>query len=439
VGVPATVSSTGVAMWLAGNGGGLLGVVLANFIVGKPMRKLAETRSTITVTDMLTDIYQSDTLRYIAIPAILVWSIAFATSQWVSLGELCGLLLGIDYKQAVLVGALVVGIYSILGGNKGTALVSAIQMMIAMFACLLIVSIALNISGGLTKLNNDVMAIDPDILKLASGKYGSTWNFVSFLVIYGVGFLGQPQLIGKYFQIKDVKLLPKALGLAVFSAIPLQLIGIVGLTIFVKLNTGEMAPLARIDSAMPAFIMQYSNPIVGGLMVAACLAAIMTTIAILLMTSAGSLVNDIMAKWLKIDMSGNKGVLYSRLGVLAVTVISVFFAMNPAGNTFQLGSQAYGGFGAVFMPSVIASLRWRRSTKQGAFWSMLLGFLVVVIPSVLGIAGIWKWPFRLHVAAFGMIVSTVAMIVVSLLTPAQEKAFMPPTIKQLRNNAQKTV
>jgi Na+/proline symporter len=436
VGIPSTVSTTGVGFWLAGNGGGLLGIFLANFLIGKPMRKMAETRSSITMTDMVTDIYQSNTLRYIAIPAILVWSIAFTTSQWVSLGNLSALLLGVGYKEAVLVGALVVGIYSVLGGTKGTAIVSAMQMMVAMFACVLIIGIALNVSGGLTNLSNDVMAIDPDYMKLASGKYGSMWSFVSFLVIYGIGFLGQPQLISKYFQLKDTKLLPKALGLAVFSTIPLQLIGLVGLTILVKLNTGEMAPLARSDSAMSAFIMQYSNPLVGGLMVAACLAAIMTTIAVLLMTAAGSLVNDIMAKWMKIDMSGKKGLVYSRLGVLAITVISVYFAMDPTGNTFQLGSNAYGGFAAVFMPTIVASLRWRRSTKQGAFWSMLLGFAVVVIPSALDIAGVWRWPFRLHVAVFGMIVSTVAMIVVSLLTPAQEKPFLPPTIKQLRDNAQ---
>ena len=147
IGTPGTTYAQGLGVAAACGAGGVLGVVLANVLLGKSMRRLHNVCGSITITDLFVDAYQDKKFSYICIPVLLIVSTVFAAVQWQSIGTLLNTLLGIDYIKAVLLGVAVVTLYTILGGNKSTAVVGAVQVGVAMLACVYLVYAALKVSG----------------------------------------------------------------------------------------------------------------------------------------------------------------------------------------------------------------------------------------------------------------------------------------------------
>jgi Na+/proline symporter len=383
IGTPGTITQMGIPMWVWANMGGLVGIIVANWVLGKPMRRFAAMHDKITVTDMLIDIFKEPKIRYAAVPSLLVLSVANASIQWVAIGTLCSGLMGVSYETAVVIGVIVVALYTIAGGNKSTAVVSTVQIGIAMLAALYFVIRAFEVyGGGIAQLHNDLAAVNPEFVKV-SNQYFPPMLCFSYFFTYGIGVLGQPHIIVKFFQIKDEKLLPKAMFFSNFSMFCTFLVPIAIMVLTVKLHAGEIPPLNSADSAIPTFIASYCGPFAGGILVAACLSAIMSTGAPLLITSSSTLVNDIMQNWLNINCSGKKGVRYARGAMTIIILISLYFAMNPMGGIAQMSAAAWGGFGAIFGPAITAGVRWRRTTKQGALASMWSGFLIICVFTIL--------------------------------------------------------
>lgn len=134
-------------------------------------------------------------MRCICIITLLAAGTVYTAVQWQSLGTILNTLLGVDYIPAALIGVAVVSLYSILGGNKSTAVVSAVQIGIAMIACIYIFVTALRVNGGgLVKLVSDVAEVRPEMLEIRTSS-------LSFLIMYGLGYMGQPAIAVRYFQI----------------------------------------------------------------------------------------------------------------------------------------------------------------------------------------------------------------------------------------------
>lgn len=432
VGMAGTVSVSGVSTWIFGTVGALSGYVMTNLLLGRPMSRLSALHNQTNVPDMLEYIYRDTRLGYLAVPAILLIAIIFCSAEWASLGRLTHSLIGISYRQAIMISAVVVGIYAISGGNKSTAIVSAFQIGIAAVVCVILTIAAIRVSGGLKAMHDSVRSVNPELLN-PLGPNNSMWGkAISYLIIYSVGMLGQPQIIVKFFQIKSPKLLPKCLFMTTATFSVANLPAIVGLVAIEKIASGEMPAPESSDGIMAAFIGQFCDPVIGGLVVSACLAAIMSTIAALLLSASTSLVKVMLGDWLKIDMSGAKGVNFGRTGMLICLVISVALAMNPYADIFTMGAQAWGGYAAIFAPTVLFGLRWRRATKHGAFWSMLTGSIIYFACAVLNILSIRPWPYQIDFPVVALGVSIIAMIVVSLATPNEDKShFMPPSLAEI--------
>lgn len=431
IGTPGTTYAQGLGVAAACGAGGLIGVVLANLLLGKPMRRLHKVCGSITITDLFVDAFNDRRFSYICIPVLLIVSTVFAAVQWQSIGTLLNTLLGIDYIKAVLLGVVVVTLYTILGGNKSTAVVGAVQVGVAMLACIYLVYAALKVSGtSLTGLNEQIKAVDSGFLNMTNSGL-TTGAIVSYILLYGLGSVGQPSIMVRYFQLKDPRLLPKTLAAGAISMAITLLVPIVSLVMFMQVANGNIAALETADSCVPAFIGLFCGPFAGGLLVSACLAAIMSTAGALLISASSTLVKDIMDEWLHVDMSGRRGITYSRIATLLVIAVSTLIACFPSGGILQIGFAAFGAFGAVFAPSAVLALRWRRCTKQGALAGMVTAFAVVAVQTILNSTGIWVWPFTLHIGVVAMAINLVVCIVVSLMTPPQEKPFMPPTREEM--------
>lgn len=357
--------------------------------------------------------------------------------QWQCLGNLFSLL-GINYRWGVIIGVVVVAVYTNIGGNNGSSIVGAAQTVICVVVCIIVAIIACNACGGFTNMNLQFAAIDPGLVTATSDAYPLP-RCITFMIGNMAG-LGQPYLLVKYFQIKDTRALPKAMPMCMIGTFFTCIIVIIGVAMRVLTTNGTIGEIAHIDSMVPEFIAQVVNPssivgpIIGGLVIAAALSAIMSTASALTLNVSGSLVNDIWVKWLHHDTDSQKLVKLGRYASFAVTIVSCLLALFPSGTIFYVGFAAASMFGTAFAPAMIGGLRWRRSTKHGAFWSMLIGFLLHITLYILNSSGVMPWPLqgRVELNGFCMLFSAVLYIVISLLTPAQEKPLLPPKKSELK-------
>lgn len=433
LGVPGNVYRYGLGMWVAGVAvGGVGGTILANLVLGKPLRKYSDFHPATTITEILTGIFRDKRIRYIAIPVVLFGSIYFAVVNWVAIGNLLNGMMGMDYRVAVGVGLLVVLLYSVLGGNNATAAVSVAQVLIAMFASIYLAIIALHVSGGLTALNLDVARYDIGHLRVVFGNF-PTNLFFSYIILYSLGNLGQPQCAVKYVQIKDAKMYPKALLWSVVSHIStIVFVPLVGLTMFVQVNQGVVPEITMTDTVTPLFIRYFTHPAVAGLVVAATLSAIMSTGIALVQAASSSIVKDIMGDLLRVDCAGKKGVRYSQIVMIICLALSGVLALDPGSDLVTMGAAAWGIFAAVFTMPLILGLRWRRASRAGCFVGMLVSAILVIGVNALSIAGVWSWPFPVDVGLAGLILNAAIMIVAGLCGTPAERDFLPETKRKLK-------
>lgn len=406
---------------------GLVGIVMVNLFVGKPMRRYSENHDCTTMTAILTDMYKEQRLKYILVPTILLGNLFYAMSQWVAIGQLMVGLMNFDYKTAVVAGVIVTLLYTMIGGNNSNAIVNIFQMFVACAAGLYVVFLALYLSGGFVQLNLKLAAIDRGNVALFNDKF-SMWSFLSFSLLYNIGSLGAPASVMKIVQIRDHKLYPKCLFMSVISYLIIASVSIVGLFMMTQTAAGNVPMIESIDTVMPIYLNTFATPMIAGLVVAACLACIMSTGSSLIFTCSSSLVKDVMGDIFHLDCSGEKGVRYGQISVLAMTLISGWLALEPLGPIVDLAAQAWGLMASVITFPLLLGFRWRRATKQGALWGMIAGFLIVIGPFL----GLWKHPFELSSGVMGMLASGLVMIVVSLLTEYQEKDYLPPTPAEMK-------
>ena len=413
------------------------GCVLGNLLIGKPMRYISTKKNIVTPVDLLEEIYSYNKLRYVAVPMIIIASTVSASVQWQCLGNLFSLL-GLNYKWGVIIGVLVVAIYTNIGGNSGSAIVGAVQTIICVVSCIIVAVIAARACGGFTAMNTQFGAIDPGLVQAISQAYPLPRS-ITFMIGNMAG-LGQPYLLVKFFQVKDTRALPKALPLTIIGTFFTCIVVVIGVSMRVLEANGTIAGIEHIDSIVPQFVAQIVNPssiagpVIGGLVIAAALSAIMSTASALTLSVSSAAVKDVYIKWMHHeDMPAKKQVRASKLTGWVVIIISMLLALWPVGTIFYIGFAAATMFGTAFAPSIIGGLRWRRSTKYGAMCSMCMGIVHFVF-FVLNSTGVFPWPFngKLEMNGVMIVISVIVYIVVSLLTPAQEKPLLPAPEKELK-------
>lgn len=438
LGQPGACFSTGygqmISILLLGSS---MGMVVANILLAKPMHRMASLKKYNSALELLVDMYQENKLRYIVVPSIAIGSFVYATVQWVAIGRLFSTLgLGLSYNAAVIIGFVVIASYVIFGGNSTNSVVSIFQMFIAIFASVFIAFLAFHVSGGFTQMNIDLAAVDASMVSLL--KNIGPWTFFSYIILYTYGLFAMPHVSYKYMQLKETKLIPLCLVIGAASYWVTSMNPFGAFAMRVKAGTGQlsesvMASIAEsADTTIPHFMAQYASPLMTGLLTAACLACIMTTIASHVVLFSSAIVNDIGGGFLHKDVNTKGGVRAAQITSAIFMVVTMLLAFNPPAQMFTVVNVVNGLQCGVLAAPLLLGLRWRRATKQAAFISMVYAFFINLIPWILGTAGIWQWPLKLGYGAFSLVTTIPLMIVISLLTPKQEKPYMPPTVKELK-------
>jgi len=431
LGLPGYAYAAGIeAFWLAG---GLLLGTWANWLVSaKRLRTYSMTvDNALTLPEFISRRFndRSKSVQTISAFFILMFFLFYTSSGLVAGGKLFETVFGLDYTYAVIIGTVCVVSYTLFGGFLAVSWTDLVQGLL-MSAALLIVPIA-SMQGGFGQLSVDLSAINPELLTLWNSMDGKplSWIAIVSLVAWGLGYFGQPHILARFLATRSNADLTTARRIAViwtaismFGAI---LVGLVGL-IYVQGNLAE--GLADGEKIFMLLVNAMFHPVIAGILLAAILAAIMSTADSQLLVSSSALAEDFYKHLIKPDATTEQVMLVGRIGVILLSLLALSLAMSPDSSVLGLVSYAWAGFGAAFGPVLVLSLYWKRMNRNGALAGIIIGGVTIVIWKQLT-GGI----FDLYEIVPGIILATLSIIIVSLMTAKPEQV-VTDQYEQYQNN-----
>ena len=412
-----------------------VGTYLNWLIVAKRLRRYSASLGAITIPDFFSRRYgdKRHVLSCIAAVIILVFFIPYTASGFKAVGTLFNSLLGVDYHTAMIVGALVIIGYTVLGGFLAVSTTDLVQSVIMSIALIAVILFGVREAGGWGAVAENAAAL-PGYLNLtqgydaAAGQAGS-FGFLSIVstLAWGLGYFGMPHILLRFMAIRDENELKLSRRIAsvwvVISMFVAIVIGIVGYSVSVA---GKI-PLFTTSADSETVVVQLSNlmsqsgivfAVMAGVILAGILAATMSTADSQLLTAASSVSQDLMREFFGIKMSENASMLAARGTVAAIAVVGVILAWDPSSSVFRVVSFAWAGFGAAFGPVMLFALFWKRSNRQGALAGMVVGGAMVFIWKYLIAPMGGAWAIYELLPAF--IAASIAIVAVSLATQKPE-------------------
>jgi len=407
------------SIWLAG--GLLVGTWLNWLICAKRLRTYSITAdNSLTLPGFLSVRFQDNSklIQTISALFILLFFLFYTSSGLVAGGKLFETVFGLDYTYAVIIGTVCVVSYTLFGGFLAVAWTDLIQGL--MMSAALIVVPLVAIDGGWTELSSTLTTKNPELLNIwtsVSGEPLSTIAIIS-LVAWGLGYFGQPHILARFKASRSNKDIKTARRIAVIwtliSMTGALLIGLVGISYVDSNLAGNLADPEKIFMVLVNAVF---HPVVAGILLAAILAAIMSTADSQLLVSSSALAEDFYKKLFNKEATQQQIVNVGRFAVVAISILALILALNPKSSVLGLVSYAWAGFGAAFGPAILLSLFWRNMNRNGALAGIIVGGVTVVIWKQL--SGGW---FDVYEIVPGFILATISIIVVSLATGAPEEA-----------------
>lgn len=418
LGLPGAMYAAGLsAAWIAI---GLFIGAMANYLIVAPrLRVYTElARDAITIPDYFDKRFEdrSRLLRVISSLVIVVFFTLYTSSGLVAGGKLFETSFGLDYTWGLWVTAGVVLAYTMVGGFLAVSLTDFVQGCIMFVALVLVPVVALMNVGGLDGMTTTVRGIDPGLLDLFKG---ATAVSILSAMAWGLGYFGQPHIIVRFMAVRSVRDMPMTRNIGM-SWMLVTLIGALG-TGLAGLAYATRTGLEVTDPETIFILLSdvLFHPLITGFLLAAILAAIMSTISSQLLVSSSSLTEDFYAVFLRRNAPQKELVMVGRLAVLGVSLAAIYLAWNPENSVLGLVANAWAGFGAAFGPLVILSLTWKRMTRNGALAGIVVGaatVLVWIYAPVLADGG--KLSSVIYEIVPGFVFSFLAIVGVSLMGKA---------------------
>lgn len=416
MGLPGAVYTTGISsLWL---GLGLTVGAYFNYRLLAPrLRVYTEVANdSQTIPDYLENRFRDNSkmLRLVSGIIILVFFVLYVSSGIVAGGKLFEDTFGFSYTAGVVVTLSIVVIYSYYGGFLGVCLTDFFQGCL-MFITLIAVPIVTYMNIGLEPgtFINRVKSIDPALFDIFRGTSFAT--IIGFLA-WGLGYFGQPHIIVRFMAIKSVKELKSArrigIGWMVIGLLGAVGSGLTGLVYF----TGNNSPLQDPETVFLRLGDILFHPFLTGIILAAVLAAIMSTISSQLLVCTSSITKDFYLTFLNKEASEKQQMLIGRIALIIVAAFATIFAYMPNKTILDIVGQAWAGFGSSFGPVILVSLYWKRMTRWGALGGMIVGGLTVIVWITSGLSA------YLYEMIPGFLLSFAAVIFISLMTSEPDKS-----------------
>lgn len=407
LGLPGAVYASGLSeLWI---GVGLTAGAFLNwrYIAARLRRYTALANDALTIPDFLENRFgdSGHILRTISAIVILIFFTLYISAGLVGGGLLFQSSFGMDYTTALIVGAVVIVSYTFLGGFLAVSWTDFFQGILMFLTLLVVPMFVVVLVGGWGTVQTEVNAADSSNSAILQGM---TFLGMISLLAWGLGYFGQPHILARFMALRSETDVPRATLIGMVWMI-LALIGAVA-TGYMGIAYFADTPLENSETVLIELIRALFNPWVAGVLMAAILAAIMSTIDSQLLVSASALTNDFYKGMIRPNATDSELVWISRGAVAGISVLALVLALDPEAGVLDLVSYAWGGFGAAFGPLIILSLYWPRTTRNGALAGMVVGAATVIIWKQLS-GGL----FDVYELLPGFIFAGVAIVVASLL------------------------
>ncbi len=388
---------------------------MAAWVLAKRMRLLAELRGVITVPDAIGARYRSPTAQGLAAVAILIAIIGYMGTNLLALGIVVDAVFGTGFGWGVWLGTATVLAYSVSGGILAGVYTDLFQGSIKALASVLVFAYVLRLEGGVGGLSRVILAHDPAFLT-PWGKL-TPLAALSFFFVFGLGALGQPHVISKFYMLRNplhLKWYP-ALTTGALMLTLLLYFGI-GLAVKAEVAAGSLAPLLRADDATPQFLLHYTPVLLAGVVFAGVAAAIMGTVNAFMNVGAAAVVHDIP---IALGVRVSNELYWGRVATVVLTAIAAVVARYSGSLVAFLGIFGWGLFASTLVPALAIGLNWPGATRAGAIASILTGLAVTLTFETAAYFKLYSFPAGVTVSGLSLVLSLLVFFAVSVLTRRQ--------------------
>lgn len=400
---------------------------MAWYILGKRMRLLADAAGAMTVADAIYARYESKAASGLAGLATLVGIVLYMATQVLALGTIISFIFNISITAGVIIGMGVVVFYSIAGGILAGVYTDAFQGTIMAVASIVVFVMSLVVGGGMTNISRTIATTVFTGKDAALPQFIGPWGILTAMVgmswffCLSIGIVGQPHIVTKFYMIKDMR---KMKWGPLMAAIPGMITGLlfmgVGLVIRYLVLKGEIPPLSNPDDAISIFLLNYTHPVIAGIVFAGITSAVMSTCDSFINIAAAAAVRDLPFAFGK-KFSDKQELYYGRIAVLIISIFTVLAALGlGAQGIALLGAFGWGTFAAALAPALGIGLNWKRATKEGAVASIAIGLGLNVALEILKTLKIYTLPHGIYNGTFSLVVSIIVFILISYATSAPE-------------------
>src|SRR5699024_6321168 len=377
-------------------------------ILGKKFAIVTRRYKAVTMVDFLKERYQSKWVVLFSSISIIIFLFSAMAAQWIGGARLIESLTGMNYVSALFIFVVSVLFYVSIGGFRAVALTDAIQGSIMFVGTLILLIATVIAGGGLSNIMADLNAENPNLLTPFGAEGTLTPTYVSsFWILVGVGVVALPQVAVRAMSYKNSRSMHSALIIGTivvgFIMLNMHLIGVLARPILPGVEIG--------DKMMPLLALEVLPPWLAGIVLAAPMAAIMSTVDSLLLLVSSSIVKDLYLNYIEPKATHTR-VKRLSIGVTAILGIIVFvMALNPPELIIWLNLFAFGGLEAAFIWPIIMGLYWKKGNKYGALASMIVGVGLYVLSDLF-----YPEPLGMHSVVLPTVLAFFAYVMVSLGT-----------------------
>ena len=363
---------------------------------------------------------------------IIIFFIPYTASGFSACGKLFSTLFGMDYLTAMLLSAAVIVIYTVMGGFLAASFTDLIQSIIMTLALVVVLGFGVTQAGGVEAVLDNARSLTDylSLIRIHDPATGGSEPYglltICSLLAWGLGYFGMPHILVRFMAIEEEKKLKLSRRVATsWVVISMAVAIIIGLVGNAMTSAGVLENLADSETIIvriASLISQFGPlpALLAGVILAGILAATMSTADSQLLAASSSVSQDLGNDFLKRDFSGKRGMIVARAVMVGISLIAAFLARDPDSSVFRVVSFAWAGFGAAFGPVMLMALFWKQSNKWGALAGMVVGGVMVFVWKFLiaPLGGVWA----IYELLPAFLCSLVAIVVVSLLTPAPEQS-----------------
>jgi len=414
----------GIASTWIGIGNAVIGSLLAWVILGRRTKVMTQHLNSKTMPDFFGSRYESKALKITASAIAFIFLVPYTASVYNGLSRLFGMAFDIPYTVCVIVMAAFTAVYVIIGGYMATAINDFIQGIIMLFGICAVIAAVLNGQGGFIEAVKTMAEIPSDV-PVTMGQQGAFTSFfgpdpvnlLGVVVLTSLGTWGLPQMVGKFYAIKDEKSIYTGTIVSTFFAV------IVAGGCYFLGGFGRLFDNAAIyaedgsviyDSIVPHMLSTLPDILIG-IVVVLVLSASMSTLASLVLTSSSTLTLDFLKDNIMKDMSEKKQVRTMQILVVFFIALSVIIALDPPTFIAQLMGISWGALAGAFLAPFLYGLYWKKVTKAAVWASFASGVGITVLNMYFHFIA-----SPINAGAIAMVAGLIVVPVVSLFTPKMD-------------------